>query len=114
MAKGIFTASGSSASNTDITVAAAPGAGDRIYVLWITVTVSVAGTTSRAVITDGVSGSVLGRLSTVTADAMLNINYSTDQKSFSGRPLTENTALVITTSGGAAATINYDVCYMVR
>lgn len=114
MALGRFYSSGSSAANTDISVANAPGLGQRIYVVWFTITVSVAGTTSRAVVTDGIGGNVLGRLATATADAILNINYSAGMRDNVGRPLTENTALVVTTSGAAAATINYDFCYEVR
>lgn len=114
MALGIFHSTGTISTNTDTTIGAAPGTGQRIYVLWMTVTVSAAGTTSRAVVTDGVGGAPLARLATATADAILNINYSSDNRSFPGRPLTENTALVITTSGAGAATINYDVAYEVK
>lgn len=114
MAVGVFHASGTISTNTDTSIAAAPGVGQRIHVLWVTLTVSVAGTTSRAVITDGVGGGVFGRMATATADAILNINYTTDKSHFPGRPLTENTALVVTTSGAGAATINYDVAYEVR
>lgn len=114
MALGRFQVAGTISTNTDTSVAPAPGLGQRIHVVWFTVTVSVAGTTSRVVVTDGVSGAALGRLATTTADAILNINYSAGHRDNVGRALTENTALVLTTSGGAAATINYDVCYEVR
>ena len=114
MALGRFYASGSVTSNTDTTLGAAPGAGQTIHVVWFTITVSAAGTTSRAVVTDGAAGNVLGRLATATADAILNINYSAGHRDNVGRPLTVNTALVLTTSGAAAATVNYDVCYEVR
>lgn len=114
MAVGIFQVSGSVASNTDTTLAPAPGLGQRIEVLWFTLTVSVAGTTSRARLEDGVGGAVLGRLATATADAILNINYAGPDQHSSGRKLTENTALNLNTSGAAAATLNYDVLYRVR
>ena len=114
MALGIFHKTGTISTNTDTTVGAAPGTGQRIYVLWMTLTVSVAGTSSRAVVTDGVGGAALARLATATADAMLNVNYSSDDGNFPGRPLTENTALVITTSGTGAATLNYDIAYEVK
>lgn len=114
MALGRFHAAGTISSNANTSIGAAPGLGQRIYVLYATITVETAGTTSRAVLTDGAGGSVLARLATTTADTMLNINYLGTDRREGGRPLTENTALNITTSGGAAATINYDVVYEVR
>lgn len=114
MALGRFTLRGTISSNTDTSIAPAPGVNQRIYVTHLTITVSVAGTSSRAVVTDGVSGGVLERMATTTADAILNVNYSTGQRSDPGVQLSENTALVITTSGTGAATINYEVRYEVK
>lgn len=114
MALGTFTAAGSVASNTDTSIAAAPGVGQRIYVKWLTLMVSVAGTTSRLFVSDGAAGSVMARMATTTADAMVNINYTTADRTFPGRALTENTALNLNTTGGAAATVNYEVCYEVK
>jgi hypothetical protein len=114
MARGKFEAVGTISSNTDTAVIAAPGTGERIYILWLTIDVSVAGTTSRLRVEDGVGGGVIGRLATTTADAILGINYATGFRDWPGRPLTENTALNINTSGGAAATVNYDIGYEVK
>lgn len=114
MARGIKTARGTISANTDTTLVAAPGVGETIYVLFLTITVSIAGTASRVVVTNGLAGDVLARLATATADAILNINYTTQRKDYSGRALTSNTALVATTSGTGAATIEYDVTYEVR
>lgn len=114
MARGMFVASGTISTNTDTSLVAAPGVGERIHVLWLTITTSVAGTTSRVLVEDGVGGAVIARFPTVTADAMLNINYSTGLRQFPGKPLSENTALNVETSGGVAATINYEVGYEVK
>jgi hypothetical protein len=114
MALGIFTASGTISTNTDTTIAAAPGTGQRIYVKWMTFSVETAGTASRLRVEDGTGGAKLARLATATADALLNINYTTSDRFFPGRALSENTALNVNTSGSAAATINYDICYEVK
>jgi hypothetical protein len=114
MARGIFTAEGTISTNADTAVIAAPGAGERIYINWFTVTVAAAGTTSRLVIENGVNGAPIARMATATADALLNINYSTGNRNFPGKALTENTALNFETTGGAAATINYEICYEVK
>lgn len=111
---GRFIAAGSISTNTDTAIVAAPGVGSKIHVYWITITVSVAGTTSRLRVEDGAGGAVLARMATVTADALINLNYATTFKEFPGRPLTDNTALNINTSGGAACTLNYEVCYEVK
>lgn len=114
MALGVFTNAGSISSNTDTAIVAAPGAGQRIHVYWVTFTVSVAGTSSRLRLEDGVGGNVLARMATATADAILNLNYTTGFRTWPGRALAENTALNVNTSGSAAATINYEVCYEVK
>jgi hypothetical protein len=114
MALGIFRTSGSISTNTDTAVIAAPGAGQRIYILWMTVTVEAAGTSSRLRVEDGTGGGVVARMATATADALLNINYSGHDRETSGRSLSVNTALNFNTSGTAAATLNYDIAYMVR
>lgn len=114
MALGIFQQSGTISTNTDTAIAPAPGVGQRIHILWVTLTVGTAGTSSRAVITEGTGGAPLGRLATATADSILNINYGTGFRDFPGRILPENTAVTVTTSGTGAATINYDIAYMVK
>jgi hypothetical protein len=113
MAKGIYTKRGSTAANGNVTVDT-PAANEAIYVIYLTITVSVAGTTSRVVVTDAAAGAALARMATVTADAILNLNYSTVRRDYPGNKLTTGNALVITTSGGAAATIDYDVTYEIR
>lgn len=114
MARGRQVVAGSISTNADTAIIAAPGNGERIHVLWMTFTVSVAGTTSRLRVENGVGGNVLGRMATTTADAMLNVNYGTAFRDFPGRALSENTALNVNTSGGAAATVDYEVGYEVK
>jgi hypothetical protein len=54
-------------------------------------------------------------MATATADATTSINYTNGRRSTEGRPLAaENQALIITTTSGGAATINYDIKYTVR
>lgn len=113
MAKGIVRGRGTISTNTNTTLVT-PAANETVYLLYLTITVETAGTTSRVVVTDAASGAVIARLATVTADAILNINYQSGLKNFNGNPLTLGNALVITTSGGAAATINYDFAAEVR
>jgi hypothetical protein len=114
MALGTFIARGSISTNTDTAIIAAPGERQRIYVQWITFSVSVAGTSSRLRVEDGVGGGVIARMATATADALLNINYTTADRRVPGNFLSENTALNVNTSGTGAATVNYEVCYEVK
>src|SRR5262245_24517686 len=114
MARGRFTAQGTISTNADTAIVAAPGVGERIHILWLTLVVSAGGTTSRAYVSDGVAGAVFARLATTVADAMLNVNYTTSFRDYPGKAMTENTAVNINTSGGAAATINYDIAYEVK
>lgn len=115
MALGHYIQRGSITTNTDTVVPGTPVAGERVYVLWMTFTVSVAGTTSRIKVSDtNASGAVLARLATTTADAILSINYTTANPNYPGNALAIGSGLNINTSGGAAATIDYEVCYMIK
>lgn len=116
---GLHVSRGSVATNADTLIVPVPDIGMRAYVLWLTLTVSVAGTSSRAVVSlDNSSGAVLARLATVTADGLLNLTYVTADKNFPGNMLTRSDGtlggLNLNTSGTGAATINYEVAYMVK
>lgn len=112
--QGYFVARGTISTNTDTTIVAAIASTDipvrGVYLLWATFAVSVAGTTSRLILNQGVGGAVVARMSTVTADALLNLNYTTTYKEWPGNPLT---SININTTGGAAATVDYEVAYKV-
>lgn len=111
----ISIARGSISTNADTAVIAAPGNARKIYVYWIVICVNVAGTTSRFRAENGVAGSVLARLNTTTADTMLQVFYNNGlEKNWPGSPLSDNTALNFNTSGGAAATIDYEVAYEIK
>jgi hypothetical protein len=114
MALGYQTARGSISSNADTAIIAAPGLGAQIYILWITFSVSVAGTSSRLRLEKGTGGAVLARMATATADALLNLNYSTGYPIFPGNGIGDNVALNVNTSGAGAAAIDYEVAYRVR
>lgn len=111
---GYFVARGTISTNTDTAVIAAPGTSgvtQQHYILWITLMVSVGGTTSRLIVQNGTGGAAIARMSTLTADSILNINFTTSNKNPIGNPLDVNTLLNINTTGGAAATVNYEVAY---
>lgn len=112
--QGYFVARGSISSNTDTTVVAAITSADQpvrgIYILWASFAVSVAGTTSRLILQNGVGGAALARLNTTTADTFLNVNYTTTYKDWPGNYVT---GININTTGGAAATVDYEIAYKV-
>lgn len=120
MARGRFSDTFQISTNADTAIIPAPsttsvGAPERIYVLFIGVSVSVAGTTSRVRIENGVGGDVIFRMSTVTADAMASRDFGADRrKGTAGYQLDQSTALNVNTSGGAAATIDVTVVWEVR
>lgn len=116
MALGVFTARGSSSTNATTSPVAAPGANQRIYIYRIMIMVSVAGTTSQVRFNDGSGGAVLWRAATTTVDSSpsTDLNPREVGNDFGGVPLSENTALSMTTSGGAAATFDYEIIYEVR
>lgn len=119
MAAGLQIARGNITTNTDTAVVTpstvVPSGGERVYIYWITITVKTAGTASRVRVENGVGGSVLARMSTVTADALLNLNYTTgDMKNWKANALSAAAVLNINTSGTGAADIDYEVGYEVR
>lgn len=114
--QGIFIARGSISSNTDTVIVAPMTASDAptrgIYILWATFSVSVAGTTSRLILNEAAANTqVVARMATVTADALMNLNYATPLKDYPGNFIT---GININTSGGAAATVNYEIAYQVK
>lgn len=113
MAKGVFNASGSSSSNENIDIGTV-GATETLYVRWITLMVQTAGTTSRVLVRSGSANKFIARMATTTADSILAINFLGERRLEGGNPCVVGDALRITTSGGAAATINYDIGYEVR
>lgn len=115
MAKGRFSDTFQISTNADTAIIAAPGNGDRIYVVFIGITVSVAGTTSRVRIENGVGGDVILRAATTAADSQVAQNYTlSGMLGYPGYALAENTALNVNTSGGAAATIDVQVIWEVK
>lgn len=113
-AMGVFIVRGTISTNTDTVVIAAPGTSSisqQIQILWITLTVSVGGTTSRLIVQAGTGGATILRMSTLVADALLHVKYTTQNMNPPGNTIGVNTALSINTTGGAAATVDYEVCY---
>lgn len=117
MAKGIFVQSGTITTNADTPLTVTPGAGERIYILQIKFSVSVAGTTTRLAITDGVGGPVIARAATTSADTFIDIYCANGDEGLPLAPVVPpavGNAVNANTSGGAAATLNYYIMYQVR
>ena len=115
MALGQFQATSSISSNTDTLVIAAPGAGQRIGILWLSIDVSAAGAGSLLRIEDGAGGTSLLRKSGATVNDRTFEWYAMDGMAIHGVQLSENTALnaeTSTSSGTASYVIN--VGYEVR
>ena len=115
MALGQFQATSSISSNTDTSVIAAPGAGQRIVILWLSIDVSAAGAGSLLRIEDGAGGTSLLRKSGATVNDRTFEWYAMDGMAIHGVQLSENTALnaeTTTSSGTASYAIN--VGYEVR
>lgn len=114
--QGFFIARGSISTNTDTVIVTAQGLTDKpdhaAYLLWFTFTVSAAGTTSRLILQNGTGGAAIARMNTTTADALLNINYTTTYRDFPGNLCAGG--ISINTTGGAAATVDYEIAYQVK
>ena len=115
MALGQFQATSSISSNTDTSVIAAPGAGQRIVILWLSIDVSAAGAGSLLRIEDGAGGTSLLRKSGATVNDRTFEWYAMDGMAIHGVQLSENTALnaETSTSSGTASYVN-NVGYEVR
>lgn len=120
MPLGIFTARGQSTANGDTTMVAAPGSGQRIYVISMKFMISVVATgTGRLVVTNGSGGNALLRMATTGLDVEQVREYSASGASSTGGhnpgdSLSENTALIATQSSTTPATIDYEVVYEVK
>jgi hypothetical protein len=115
MARGQFQASSTISSNTDTSVIAAPGAGQRIVVLWWSIDVSAAGAGSLLRIEDGAGGTTLLRKTCATLNERTQEWFAMDGLAIHGLQLSENTALNAETStSSGTATIVINVGYEVR
>ena len=115
MALGQFQATSSISSNTDTSVIAAPGAGQRIVILWLSIDVSAAGAGSLLRIEDGAGGTSLLRKSGATVNDRTFEWYAMDGMAIHGVQLSENTALNAETStSSATASYVINVVYEVR
>lgn len=114
MARGLFADTFQISTNTDTAVVAAPSAGERIYVKYIGIAVSVAGTSSRLRVENGAGGDVLLRAATTSADGMVERTFDTGDLRLPGYPLTVATALNVNTSGTGAATVDVVVIWEVK
>ena len=115
MARGQFQATATISSNSDTTIIAAPGANQRIVVLWWAIDVSAAGAGSLLRLEDGAGGTSLLRKSGATGNDRTYEWDAMDGLAIHGLQLSENTLLnaeTSTSSGTASWVIN--VGYEVR
>lgn len=117
MALGIFQFQSTIASQTDTVLIAAPssnnGKPQAINLRWMTVDVTIAGTSSQVLVEDGAAGTVLFSVNSAAAGHH-EFKFPTGRGS-RGYKLTDNTALnVDTNTGSASGTIQiageYEVC----
>ena len=98
MARGQFQTQSSISSNTDTSLIAAPGSGQRIVVLWWSIDVAVAGTGSLLRLEDGAGGDTLLRKGGATVNDRTYEWYAMDGMAIHGLQLSDNTALSAETS----------------
>jgi hypothetical protein len=115
MARGQFQTQSSISSNTDTSLIAAPGSGQRIVVLWWSIDVAVAGTGSLLRLEDGAGGDTLLRKGGATVNERTYEWYAMDGMAIHGLQLSDNTALSAETStSDGTATWVINVAYEVR
>ena len=115
MARGQLQAYSKISSNTDTSLIAAPGAGQRIVVLWWAVDVEAAGAGSTLRIEDGAGGNTLLRKTCATLNERTFDWFAMDGLAIHGLQLTENTALNAETStSSGTATVCINVAYEIR
>jgi len=115
MARGQFQTQSSISSNTNTSVIAAPGNGQRIVVLWWSIDVAVAGTGSLLRLEDGSGGNTLLRKSGATLNDRTFEWFAMDGMAVHGLQLSENTALNAETStSDGTATLVINVAYELR
>lgn len=90
-----------------------PGARERVYVYWIGVDTSVAGTTSTAQVNDS-TGAVQVGLYNTTAVGHQESFTEFGQRDYPGFALPVGAALQVVTAGGAAATLTVSFVYEIK
>ena len=115
MALGQFQTQSSISSNTNTSLVAAPGNGQRIVVLWWSIDVEAAGAGSLLRLGDGSGGNTLLRKSGATLNDRTFEWFAMAGMAIHGLQLTENTALNAETStSDGTATLVINVAYEVR
>lgn len=109
--RGKYTVTTASISSNTNTTIATPGTGQSIYVWFVGVDVTTAGTTSTAAFTDGTTPLIVFA---TTAVGHQEANTAFNQRDYPGMKLAPDTSLVLTTAGGAAATLRATVVFEVK
>jgi hypothetical protein len=113
MAMGRFAVTSGAISSNTTTDLITPVATEAIYVFWVGVDVSVAGTTSTAQIKGQTTARTIGLFNT-TAVGHQESFTGTGFKEFVGFPIPMGEKLQVVTAGGAAATLTVSVLYEIR
>jgi hypothetical protein len=100
------------ASNTTTTIAT-PAATERIYVYWVGVDVTIAGTTSTADVGSS-TGSLRVAAFNTTAVGHQESFTAQSQRDYPGFALPVGAALQVVTAGGAAATLTVSFIYEIK
>ncbi len=108
MARGIYQFNDTITTDTDTALVAAPGAGQRINVRWITIDVQVANASGLILIEDGVGGDVIATVDAADDNNRIERVFHVEGAS-RGRQLTENTALNAQSSDIGTVVINGEV-----
>lgn len=117
-ARGFGTARGNRTGSGDFTLIAAPETQSgtaTIYLLSLHLSIKTLSASSRVRVEDGVGGAVIARLAGGTADAELDVNYTTNPHhgGYVGMPLSAGNLLNINLSDGTVS-VDYLVSYEVR
>ena len=113
MAKGRFSYSGAAISTNTTTTLNTPDASDSIYLLKVSIDVTVAGTDSSIAIKDSSTGNVICAFPT-TAIGHQSQDFSLNFRDYPGFKLTEGNPLVAVTTGTGAATLTISAVLEVK
>jgi hypothetical protein len=113
MALGRYSSTSASISSNTTTTLATPAATERIYVYWVGVDTTVAGTTSSADVGSSTGSQRIGFFSTV-ALGHAEAYPAQGHRDYPGFALPVGAALQVVTAGGAAATLTVSVIYEIK
>ena len=114
MAMGRFASTSASITTNATTDLVTPAATEAVYVLWVGVDVSAAGTTSTAQIKAQTTARTLALFSTIAVGHQSDYFTLDGDGSVKGFPIPMGEKLQVVTAGSAAATLTVTVLYEIR